>query len=240
MPSKIEHKYNKENIELKICSKCDNWKSLDNFQNYSRSWDKLLGKCKECKKIERNKYREYNISYGKTYRPKHTEKTKKYDKKRYQEKYTEIREKQKHYNLKPESRIKNSKRHKKWRENGLNKLIHNQRTRISKLLRGERKYNKTIDLIGCSVEFLKDYLEKQFITCMTWENYGKWHVDHIKPCASFDLTTEEAQRKCFHYTNLQPLWAKDNLSKGSKWEEEKCEIIVETYKDVEITYIIYE
>jgi hypothetical protein len=51
---------------------------------------------------------------------------------------------------------------------------------------------------------------------MNWENQGEWHIDHILPCASFDLTKEEEQRKCFHYTNLQPLWAKDNMIKGSK------------------------
>ena len=64
-----------------------------------------------------------------------------------------------------------------------------------------------------------DHLEKQFQPGMSWDNHGYdgWHVDHIRPCASFDLTDEEQVRKCFHYTNLQPLWAKDNLRKGSEW-----------------------
>ena len=51
---------------------------------------------------------------------------------------------------------------------------------------------------------------------MSWENYGEWHIDHIKPCASFALSIEEEQHKCFHYSNLQPLWSIDNLKKGSK------------------------
>ena len=50
------------------------------------------------------------------------------------------------------------------------------------------------------------------------ENHGNWHIDHRIPCCSFDLTTEEEQKKCFHYTNLQPLWDKDNLSKGGKYD----------------------
>ena len=51
---------------------------------------------------------------------------------------------------------------------------------------------------------------------MSWDNQGEWHIDHIIPCASFDLTNEEEQEKCFHYTNLQPLWAIDNMVKGCK------------------------
>jgi len=71
-------------------------------------------------------------------------------------------------------------------------------------------------LMGCSRDFLKEYIEKQFTDGMSWDNYGKWHVDHILPCASFDLKLESDQKKCFNYKNLQPLWAKDNLKKGAK------------------------
>lgn len=71
-------------------------------------------------------------------------------------------------------------------------------------------------MIGCSIEELKQYLEKQFKEGMTWDNYGEWHIDHIIPCAAFDLTKEEEQLKCFNYTNLQPLWAEENEKKGDK------------------------
>lgn len=77
---------------------------------------------------------------------------------------------------------------------------------------------KTIELIGCSVPELRAHLEQQFTSGMTWDNYGDWHIDHIKPCAAFDLTNEDEQRDCFHYSNLQPLWASDNMSKGAKWD----------------------
>jgi YHS domain-containing protein len=81
-----------------------------------------------------------------------------------------------------------------------------------------KKLNQTIDLIGCTVEELKLHIELQFKEGMSWDNYGKfgWHIDHINPCASFDLTNPEEHKKCFHFTNLQPLWWIDNLKKGSK------------------------
>ena len=64
---------------------------------------------------------------------------------------------------------------------------------------------------------LKQYLEPQFKPEMNWNNHGEiWEIDHIKPCSSFDLTDTEQQKQCFHYTNLQPLWAEDNLRKGDK------------------------
>ena len=81
---------------------------------------------------------------------------------------------------------------------------------------GGEKAEKTMELLGCSVQHVKDHLESQFTEGMTWENQGEWHIDHIRPCASFDLTDPEEQKKCFHWTNLQPLWAQDNLRKGAK------------------------
>lgn len=100
------------------------------------------------------------------------------------------------------------------------KIAQNIRTRMRKALKTQKtlKRNKTVNLIGCSFHFLKTHIEKQFKEGMTWENHGNngWHIDHIIPCASFDLTDPEQQKKCFHYTNLQPLWASENISKGAK------------------------
>ena len=99
------------------------------------------------------------------------------------------------------------------------RLINSQRSRIRKAIKAMKKSNRTMDLVGCSAIQLKDYLESKFQDGMSWDNYGKygWHVDHIRPCASFDLSDSEQQEECFHYKNLQPLWAKDNLSKGSHY-----------------------
>ena len=83
---------------------------------------------------------------------------------------------------------------------------------------GSVKSARTQMLIGCSVPGLLGYLEEQFQPGMSWENYGEWHVDHIRPCSSFDLTDPAQQLLCFHYTNLQPLWAKDNFKKGDSWQ----------------------
>jgi hypothetical protein len=97
------------------------------------------------------------------------------------------------------------------------KMKHQLGTRIRKVLNGLTKKSKsTQELIGCTIEQLWIHLEKSFKLGMTRENYGKWHVDHIIPCVSFDLTKPEEQAQCFNYTNLQPLWASENLAKGSK------------------------
>jgi hypothetical protein len=92
------------------------------------------------------------------------------------------------------------------------------RSRLYLALKGFLKVSTTFQLIGCSTGKLKQHLESKFQTGMSWKNYGKkgWVIDHIVPCASFDFSKPSQQRKCFHYTNLQPLWLKDNLRKGKK------------------------
>ncbi len=90
------------------------------------------------------------------------------------------------------------------------------RDRINSALGTKNKQSSSNDLIGCSVEKLKKHIEKQFKDGMCWKNHGMygWHIDHIIPISSFDLTDIVEQKKAFHYTNMQPLWAFDNLSKN--------------------------
>ena len=91
------------------------------------------------------------------------------------------------------------------------------RARMQNALKGKTKSKTTMELLGVPhIDFLKTWLECKFKEGMTWENRHLWHIDHIKPCSSFDLTKPEEQAKCFHYTNLQPLWASENLSKGNR------------------------
>lgn len=97
------------------------------------------------------------------------------------------------------------------------RLKHNLRVRIHDAIKNRIKSESTIQLIGCSIDNLKQYLESQFKNGMTWSNYGVWEVDHIRPCCTFDLSEISEQKKCFNYTNLQPLWKKENRSKAKKF-----------------------
>lgn len=98
------------------------------------------------------------------------------------------------------------------------RIAENLRNRLRRELKkcNTTKTVKHSNLLGCSSIFLKEYIENIFLVGMTWDNYGQWHIDHIKPCSAFNLTSLEEQKECFHYSNLQPLWAIDNLKKGSK------------------------
>lgn len=98
------------------------------------------------------------------------------------------------------------------------KLRQSLARRILKALKNQTKSASTMNLVGCSLQDLKKHLESKFTQGMNWENHGKWHIDHIRPCASFDLSKPDQQKVCFHWSNLQPLWALDNLKKSSRWE----------------------
>ena len=82
----------------------------------------------------------------------------------------------------------------------------------------QTKNDRTLDLLGAPMSVVCAHIEAQFLPGMSWENSGQWHYDHIRPCASFDLSDPEQQKQCFHYTNLQPLWAADNIRKSDTWE----------------------
>lgn len=98
------------------------------------------------------------------------------------------------------------------------KLATTLRVRLYQALKKNKKVGSHVKDLGCTLEELKIHLEKQFKEGMTWKNWSKdgWHVDHIKPLARFDLTKREQFLEVCHYLNLQPLWAKENISKGKK------------------------
>lgn len=100
------------------------------------------------------------------------------------------------------------------------------RARLYNAVKNNQKTGSAIKDLGCSVEELKKHLENNFypnpsnMEDMTWNNYGEWHIDHIKPLASSNLSNPEEIKAACHYMNLQPLWAKDNLKKSNKYTEE--------------------
>ena len=178
-------------------------------------------KVKEIKKKSYHKHKEKNLECAKLYRSKNLEKIK-----LYQINYRTInREKLKQKTL--EYRIKHRKiiRVRQYKYVAIKrktdpyfKLMDNLRSRIYCVLKGKiKKSTRTLNLLGVeNISEVKLHLESQFKNGMTWSNHGEWHIDHIKPCASFDLRCPIGQLDCFHYTNLRPLWAYDNLSKGAK------------------------
>jgi hypothetical protein len=126
--------------------------------------------------------------------------------------------------------IKNAKRKAQQKKYRCNKLIINNnyklsmalRIRLSCALKNNQKVGSAIRDLGCSIEELKSYLESKFQEGMSWENYGRkkgikcWEIDHVVPISNFNLEDPEQFKKACHYTNLQPLWAEDNLKKSNR------------------------
>jgi hypothetical protein len=169
-------------------------------------------------------HKKYNITHKKellAYRKKHSKKMKEY-----QKIYRTTHKKSKHkymilYYLKNKQKI--IQQHKQYqvnkRKQNINfRVLDNLRSRLHDAFHGYSKSEKTLNLIGCSVQFLRQYLSSKFTKGMNWKNYGRngWVIDHIIPCCKFDLTKKSEQYKCFHYKNLQPLWEYDNKIKGTK------------------------
>lgn len=178
-------------METKICSKCKAEKDVCEFSRKTASSDGFMSHCKKCRSIKEKKYRELNPEKNKNRRKKY---------------YENNKDKHKLYFLE------------RRKSEPIFKLSDNIRRRLNLFLKKQNmtKKNKTFNIVGCSPEFLKEHLEKQFTEGMSWELIGKHiHIDHIIPLSSAN-SEEEVYRLC-HYTNLQPLWAKDNLSKSNKY-----------------------
>lgn len=167
-----------------------------------------LNSAKECQKCCSQRNREY---YNKN-RQQKIEKTKQY----YHKNREKILNYAEQYRIKNKTKINNRQanyRKKRYACDPLFKLMSTCRSRISQALKRQsyKKTKSSYDLLGCSWLELRIYLENQFTVGMSWENYGEWHVDHIVPLCS--ASNEQEILALFHYTNLQPLWAVDNLKK---------------------------
>ena len=96
-------------------------------------------------------------------------------------------------------------------------------------MKGNIKSKKTKELLGCTVEELKRHLSNKFVDNMSFENYGKWHIDHIIPCTAFDMKRELQKRMCFYYKNLQPLWSCENIKKSNEYNEKDKQKYIKSY-----------
>lgn len=107
-------------------------------------------------------------------------------------------------------------RKKRYANNAIARLSDILRSRLSAAMSGKVKNGSGVRDLGCSIEYFIVYIKKMFEDGMGWDNKGKWHIDHIKPLSSFDLTDRAQLLQACNYTNLQPLWAKDNIAKGAR------------------------
>ena len=195
---------------MKVCSKCNVEKELDYFYKMKGGKYGVQGRCKTCHCKKVSAYNNENAKTKSEYMTSY-----------YKENRSELLSKSIKYAS--ENRICRSAYHAQYvkarRENDTTfRILLSLRARIYQAVKGTNKSANTIKLLGCDPNQARDHIEAQFTDGMTWGNYGMhgWHIDHIIPCARFDLTDPEQQRQCFHFTNLQPLWAKDNIRKGDK------------------------
>jgi DNA-nicking Smr family endonuclease len=199
---------------MKTCTKCNVEKSLENFVKSKRQKDGYHYICKECHKIYKennkdtinqkhkiwlNNNKEYISNYNKQYHTQYPEK-----KKYYLNKWKEAN-----------PNYGKEYKHKKYTTDVNYRIKDNLRSRFYNAVINHFKIQSVIDLLGCSINELKQHLENQFKTEMNWGNHGTiWEIDHIIPCSGFDLTDLNQQNQCFHYTNLQPLFKTTHIAKS--------------------------
>lgn len=199
--------------KTKKCNRCKQEKSINEFTINKKYKDNLNYYCTKCVSLYNKQYILKNKEKYKKYQTKNSDKIKQYNKQ-----YNLLnKEKIKQYNLLNREKIVKQTNHSskiRKKNDPLFRLSSTLRTRIWDVFKKQKhiKNIKTEQLLGASFDFVKQHIENKFQEGMNWENYGKWHVDHIIPLAS--AKDEKELKKLFHYTNLQPLWALDNLLKG--------------------------
>ena len=188
-------------MEKKICNTCREEKELSEFHR-GKTKDGYQYKCKICKK----NYAHLNVYHENDRKRRWTKDNPKKVKCSKQKYYSNNKDKELHRNNIYTKRRKKS--------DVVYKLSCISRSRLNEFLKIKKitKKNNTFNYVGCTPIFLKKYLEDQFVEGMSWDNHGKWHIDHIIPLASAE--TEDDIYRLSHYTNLQPLWAEDNWKKN--------------------------
>jgi hypothetical protein len=204
---------------MKICNKCNIEKSLDGMVKRAGVSGGCRPLCKSCYNLyKKEKYKQDSTGIKETLR-KYKEKTPNYFKEYRKENREKLLQQMKSYYQKNSEKLKEDMKNYQ-RERKKTDIIFNIQSRMRCRLyhflnkKGVTKKSKTFEIVGCSPEFLKEHLEKQFKGGMDWDNRNKWHIDHIIPLSS--AKTEEEIYQLSHYTNLQPLWVEDNIIKGNK------------------------
>ena len=220
-----QKEYYKKNIET--CKSLMKKYRQEHSESLKIKKNEYYQKNSEDIKLKRKDYQQKNSeaikSKQKEYRDKNSEYLKEQRKEYYRENVETLSIKRKNYYQKHSKEIKTKQKEyikNRLKTDPLFRMVQNLRRRLHHALKSQvaKKSIKTLDEIGCTPEFLRNHLESQFKEGMTWDNHGirGWHVDHIKPCIAFDLNNPEEQKIVNHYTNLQPLWWYENLSKGDK------------------------
>lgn len=214
------------------CSCCKIFKPFDEFHKCSATKYKIKNICKDCIKTKSLEYTERNkqiINKRKNqYYKNNKQKYKEYYKEYYQENKEKIKTRIKQN--KEKDREKTLEQNRKSYKKRYKEYIKNPSFRINQSIKSgiiislkntkKRKNGKHWeDLVGYTIEDLMNHLENQFQEGMSWENYGEWHIDHIIPKSWFIFESYEDEdfKKCWALENLQPLWAKDNISKGNRF-----------------------
>jgi hypothetical protein len=208
---------------VKKCTKCNIDKELEGFYKCKSSPDGLKRVCKQCEKKYAEDNKEAISERNKKYRqkPEFKEKEKIRHKKRAIDKKQEIYESNKKWREANKEKMREYNRnwHKNRRATDISfKIAHRMRSRLKEALVKNWKTGSTQDLLGCTFDEFKMYFASLFIEKMTWGKFmnGEIHIDHKIPCCAFDLSKIEEQRKCFHYSNLQPMWDIANKKKNGE------------------------
>jgi hypothetical protein len=200
---------------MKTCIKCKVEKELKDFSKNKASKDGCHKYCKECDKKRAKIYRKNNRARIQKQRLEYRQENREKLSKLSQEYYQQNKEARREYKLHYERDRRAN--HPTYR------LKKNLARRISSALDGTTKSASTIKLLGCTPDQFRKHLESKFTEGMAWNQRGLWVIDHVLPCAAFDLTKKKHQRYCFHWSNLQPLWSLDNLKKSDKHDPEELE-----------------